>query len=157
MIVLITDVSRLRICRPLPPSELLQFSWTMPTVLNRMKNQFSDFYFLSYGWLYLQFTVTHLDFQVCHRPNKIVQKWSNLQERCVMSWNEMKNKSSYFQFLRYGRFCTVIKKKLCTSLSPPFLWGLVPVRRSPHRGLRLRLRMLSDWISLANRLSRITG
>ena len=40
------------------------------TVLNRMKNHisaFSDFYFLNYGWLYLQLTVKH---QVCHRPKK---------------------------------------------------------------------------------------
>ena len=44
---------------PPHPLELLPFSWKMRTVLNRMKNQFfdlCDFYFLSYGWLYLQFT-----------------------------------------------------------------------------------------------------
>ena len=40
-------------------SEVAIFAWKMRTVLNRMKNQFSDFshfYFLSYGWLYLRFT-----------------------------------------------------------------------------------------------------
>ena len=42
----------------------------MNTAMNQMKNQFSDFYFLSYGWLYLRFTVTHLNFQVCHRPKQ---------------------------------------------------------------------------------------
>ena len=28
----------------------------MRTVLNRIENQFSDFYILGYDWLYLQFT-----------------------------------------------------------------------------------------------------
>ena len=34
--------SQVRICWPLPPpaSEVVQFSWKMPTMLNRMKNQF---------------------------------------------------------------------------------------------------------------------
>ena len=36
------------------PSEGAIFTWNMHTVLNRMKNKFSDFYFLIYGWLYLQ-------------------------------------------------------------------------------------------------------
>ena len=32
-----------------PPSEVARFLWKMRNVLKRMKNQFSDFYFLSYG------------------------------------------------------------------------------------------------------------
>ena len=33
-------------------------------------SDFSYFYFLSYGWLYLQITVTNLDFQVYSRQKK---------------------------------------------------------------------------------------
>ena len=38
------------------PSEVAIFTWMMPTVINRIKYQFSDFYFYSYGWLHLQFS-----------------------------------------------------------------------------------------------------
>ena len=51
-----SDFSQLEI---MALSEVAIFAWKMRTVLNRMKNQFSDFshfYFLSYGWLYLRFT-----------------------------------------------------------------------------------------------------
>ena len=80
-------LSHVMICRPplLPSSEVAIHAWKMRTVLNRMKYHISDlydFYFLSYGWLYLQFTVTQ---QVCHRPKiEVVQKWPNLQERIVL-------------------------------------------------------------------------
>ena len=40
----------------LPRSEVAIFTWKMPTVLNWMKNQFSDFYFSRNDGLYLQFT-----------------------------------------------------------------------------------------------------
>ena len=43
----ILALSQLRICRPLP-SVLIPFSWKMRNVLNRMKDQFFDFYFSSY-------------------------------------------------------------------------------------------------------------
>ena len=44
--------------------------------------------------------VTHRDFQVCHQPKKkIVQKWSNLQKGCAMSWNEWKINFTIFIFL----------------------------------------------------------
>ena len=68
----------------------------MPALLNRVKNKFSDFCFLSYGSLDLKFLATHLNFQVCQRPEKIFQKWSNLQER--EQWAETNEKSIY-QFL----------------------------------------------------------
>ena len=57
---------------PLPLSELAIFTWKVLTMLKQMKNQcfdFSDFYLLRYGWLYLQFKVTHLHFQACHQSN----------------------------------------------------------------------------------------
>ena len=41
---------------PLLPSNVAIFRWKMPTVLNWMKNRFSNFYFSSYSWLNLQFT-----------------------------------------------------------------------------------------------------
>ena len=51
------EYSQLRICRPPSSiSEMVQFSWKMPILLKRMKNQISEFYFLNYGWLYLQIT-----------------------------------------------------------------------------------------------------
>ena len=62
---------------PHPPSELLPFSWKMRTVLNRMKNQFCDFFF-SYSWLYLQFTVTY---QFCHRPKKKLFKIGQIYKK----------------------------------------------------------------------------
>ena len=79
-------------------------NWTFPnldeyppegTVLDQMKNQFFDCYFLSYGWLYLEFT---MPFLVYHRPKKIAQKWPNLQERCAMTWNEWKNQFLIFTY-----------------------------------------------------------
>ena len=38
------------------------------------------FYFLSYGQLYLKFTMTHLDFHMWRWPNFFFQRWPNLQE-----------------------------------------------------------------------------
>ena len=54
-----SDYSQRRIYRTPPslsPTEMAIYAWKIPTVLKRLKNQFSNFYFLSYGWLYLQFT-----------------------------------------------------------------------------------------------------
>ena len=64
------------------PSEVTIFTWKMPIVVNRMKSQFSDFYFPSYGWLYLQFTSMSPQF-LCASPTKkkFVHLWPNLQER----------------------------------------------------------------------------
>ena len=85
-------------CRPCPkygytdlpspsPSEVVHISWKISTVLKRLENWKSDlpeFHFLSYGWLCLQFTVTH---QVCHRPEKkFIQKWSKSHVRCALLW-----------------------------------------------------------------------
>ena len=44
---------------------LLVVSWDRDKIQNRLnqkKNQIPDFYFLSYGWLYLQFTGDTLEF-----------------------------------------------------------------------------------------------
>ena len=54
-------LTQVGICRPPPfPHQFYSyFLWQMRTVLNRIKNKYSDlcdFYFLSHGWLYLQFT-----------------------------------------------------------------------------------------------------
>ena len=84
----IPDFSQLRICRTNPLSEEAIFAWKMRTLLNRMKNKFYDFNFLSYGWLYSQFTLTHQDFQVCHRAKKNCSKVAKLTGE--MSWNEWK-------------------------------------------------------------------
>ena len=62
---------------------MLTFSWKMRTVLNPMKNQFSDFcgfYFLSYSWLYLQSTKN------LPTKRKVFQKWPYLQKRCGLLW-----------------------------------------------------------------------
>ena len=49
----------------------------------------------------------HLDFQACHQPKKNrVHKWSNLHERCAMSWNEWKINFPIFELLStlYSKF-----------------------------------------------------
>ena len=59
------------------------------------------------------FTVTHQTFQVCHRPKKkIVQKWSNLQERCGMCRNEWKINFPIFSFWVMVDFVLKIHRKL---------------------------------------------
>ena len=70
----------------------------MPTVQNQMKNQFSDFsdfYSLSYCWLYLQFAVTHLAFQLCHRTKS---SKSGQIHRKYAQWAET-NGRSIFRYL----------------------------------------------------------
>ena len=109
---------------------------------------FSHFYLLS---IY-NFRVTHLDFQVCHKPKKIFKKWPHLQERCAMSWNEWKN----------GRFCTNNKKRIVLGgLHPPNPQFLTPPM---HRGLwpraldAFRLNLSSQlvlgyyWLAFLNRV-----
>ena len=68
-------------------------------------------------------------------PSLVPKKLSSILKR-------MKNKFSYFQFLRYGRFCTEIqKKKKCNverlrPLTSLILYGFAP---HAHRwGLRYR-------------------
>ena len=73
-----------------------------------MKNQFSDLYFSKHGWLYLQFTGDTPGFSNVSPTitKKVVQKWSNLQKRCGMSWNEWKINFPNFYFLSCSWFCT---------------------------------------------------
>ena len=72
-----------------------------------MKNQFSDFYFFSYGWLYLQFTGETPDFQVCHQPKKsfkggqIYRKYEQLAET---------NEKLIFRFLFYKLWSILYSK-----------------------------------------------
>ena len=61
-----------------PPllSEVAIFTGEMPTMLNQMKNKFSDFYFLNCGCLYLQLNNViggHLTLQLRHRPKMTKQ------------------------------------------------------------------------------------
>ena len=88
-------LSQVRICRPPPPlpSVLLPFSWQM-----RMKSQFSDFYFLSYGWLYSP--------KIYQPKKKVVQKWPNLQERCGLLW-KLYFSSWFFFFVTFNFWKTV--------------------------------------------------
>ena len=57
--------------------------------------------------------LTHLDFQVCHRAEKkVVQKWSNSQKRCAMSWNEWLIHFSIFIFSVMVDFVLKLIEKL---------------------------------------------
>ena len=79
-----------------PLSEVTIITLKMRTVLNRVKNNisdFSNFYFLSNDWLYLQFTMTQ---QVCHRQKKVVQKWPSYRKDAHCSDN-------YFSWVYFGR------------------------------------------------------
>ena len=79
--------------------EVAIFTWKKPTVLKRMKNKLSDFYYLSYGWLYLQFTGDTPSFlSVSPTKKNFFPKWPNLHESCAMCWNEWKVNFSIFNF-----------------------------------------------------------
>ena len=56
------DMQTSTLLPPLPFSEVAIFTWKMRTVLKRMNNKCSNFYFSSYDWLYLQFYGDTSDF-----------------------------------------------------------------------------------------------
>ena len=98
---------------PLPPTlKVVKFLWWMRTLLNRMENQFFDF-FSSYDWSYLQFYSDTSDFSsVSPIKKKIVQKWSKLQEICAMCWNEGKIIFPIFSFWVMVDFVLKIQREL---------------------------------------------
>ena len=57
-------------------------------------------------WLYLQFTVTHLDFQLCHRPKNNQSKVVKYIEKMRNELKRMKKQFYDFLFFNYGLFCT---------------------------------------------------
>ena len=65
-------LSQVRMWQTLP-SELAIFTWKIPTLLNRIKNQFSDFYFCIYNLL----VGTSSQFPCVSPTKKIVPKWPN--------------------------------------------------------------------------------
>ena len=77
-------------------SEVVIFTLKIPTVLNRMKNKLSDFYLLSYGWLYKQCSSVLPQFPSVTPTKKIVQKLPNLQERCAILWNGFFSSQVFF-------------------------------------------------------------
>ena len=88
------------------PSEVAIFTWKMPTKLNRMKNQYSDFcdiYFLSYGWFCLQFSSVTLIFKYV-ADQKWPKKLCCRSEVATFSWKmrnvlkRMKNIIPIFSF-----------------------------------------------------------
>ena len=78
-------------------------------VLNQIKNKFSDFIFRVIVDCIYNLLVSQFYFQVCHRPENIIQKRPKLQEKCAnialygyfSSWVFF---CASFSFLRYGRF-----------------------------------------------------
>ena len=73
-------------------------------------------YFSSYGRLYLQFTMTHLDFQVnlVKPKKKDLPKVTKFTGKMSNQLKRMENKFHNFcdvYFLRYARFGTEIQKK----------------------------------------------
>ena len=115
LLVNIIGFSQLAICRRKICSQkwVAMFTRKMPTVLNRMNNQFSDFsdFFLVMVDFVYNFPVCHLNFQVCHRPKMSKQICCRSKE-AISTWkmsnmlNRLKNKHSDFcdfKFLVYGR------------------------------------------------------
>ena len=124
----ILEKSQVRICRAAPPpSELTIFTWKMRNVLKWMKNQFSDFYFLSYDWFCSQFSSAFTDqkwlkIMLSHKMRNVLKRIFELlsffgrlskfqsgyiymkDEECA----EMNEKTNFpiFIFFSYGRFCT---------------------------------------------------
>ena len=86
--VFLLDFSQLRICRPPPHSLLRSGHIYMKDGHSAEPNENSYFYFLSYGWLYLQFTATQ---EVCQRPNKMLFKSDQIYRKDA--------------FLVHSRFC----------------------------------------------------
>ena len=91
-----------------------------------------DFYFLSYDCLYLQFSVTNLDFQLCYRPKNIPSKVVKFTGQIAET-----NDKSIFRILRFIVFEIWLilywnsEKKimlggLCPSKLPVFVWGFAP-------------------------------
>ena len=104
----------LKICRfpslPPPPLSFAPIFLKMLNVLNQMKNQYSDFYFLSYenilkknSFQYKNDNISETNncrnmdinfslifynnlFILLHELKKKIEKWSNLHERCGMCW-----------------------------------------------------------------------
>ena len=72
-----------------PASELLPISRKMRTVLNLMKNYVFIFPIFSF-WVIYNLQVTPGFSSVSPIKKKVVQKCSNLQKICVMSWNKWK-------------------------------------------------------------------
>ena len=105
------DFSQLRICRL--DSGVAIYAWKMPTVLYRMKNLFSDFYFLS---LVDRFYILrwHVPGFSSLLPTKKKTVKSCQIYRRDAQWAETSEKSIFrFIVLRYGRFFTEIQKKIC--------------------------------------------
>jgi len=75
------------------PSEVAVFTWKMPTVLKRMKNQFSD------SWLIL-FTifVAYFNFQASHRQKKMYPKVAIFTWKMRKVLKRMKNRFCIFSF-----------------------------------------------------------
>ena len=81
----------------------------MRNVQDRMKNQFSYFYFLSYRRICSQFSSIFTSITIQNFTNYFFQNCSKLHERCALSWNEWKihfPNFPIFIFLSYSRFCT---------------------------------------------------
>ena len=74
----------------------------MGTVLNQMENRFSDFHFLSYGWLYLQFG------PLCPEKGYVDPPAFSPSEVAIFIWKmrnvlkRMKNHISDFYFSSYS-------------------------------------------------------
>ena len=80
----------------------------MHSVLNQMKNQFSDFYFLSYGWLYLQFTDVITGFSSRYVTNPKKKSFQSGQiHRKDAQWAET-NEKSIFHFLWFLFFWVMV-------------------------------------------------
>ena len=120
--------------------------------------RFFRFLVFDYGWLYLQFTVTH---QMCHRPKKKVFKSGKIHKKDAQ-WVETIEKSifKFFRFLIFDMIDFVLRLiyvSIFIMLSglrppnPPFLWRVaLPTFLCPWTlhdlGLRTLASLVSVWI-----------
>ena len=94
----------------------------MGTVLNRMKNQFSDLHFCLL-WLIVLTIYGDTAGLVCSSvsPTEVIKslKVATFRGKMRNEMKRMKNQLSNFLFLRYGRFCTEIQILLYVREAPP--------------------------------------
>ena len=98
---------------PPPSPQVAMFTWKLSTVLNRIKNHFADFYFLSYGWLYLQFTVTHQVWNSKHTKKKVGQKLSNVHKKKTKIRKWFFNSSVFFVRLLVFEIWSILYQADC--------------------------------------------
>ena len=139
-----------------PSSEVAIFTWKISTVLNQMKNKFSDYYISSYGWLYLQFTSMSPQFPcVSQTKKKLFRSDKTYKKDAHCSDTDFLVPEFFCIFFLIFQIWSILYKTFVVNWYIP-LFPLRPLH-PPLGGSTTRPRMLLNWIPLANCLSCITG